>query len=43
MKNNRINRIVNHASKLVRELMKEWFGEPGKEKPDEKGGDTRDH
>jgi hypothetical protein len=43
MKNNRINKIVTHASKLVRELMKEWFGEPVKEKPDDnKGRDTED-
>jgi hypothetical protein len=35
MKNTRINKIVNHASKLVRELMKEWFGEEKKETPDD--------
>jgi len=43
MKNTRINKIVNHASKLVRELMKEWFGEQEKEKADDKGRDTEDH
>jgi hypothetical protein len=42
MKNNRINKIVSHASKLVRELMKEWFGEKEKEKPDDQGRDTGD-
>ena len=31
MKNNRINKIVSHASKLVRELMKQWLGEEEKE------------
>lgn len=37
MKNNRINKIVSHASKLIKELVKEWFGEEEKERPiDEK-------
>jgi hypothetical protein len=39
MKINRINKIVSHASKLVRELMKEWFGEEEKEKPDDEKRD----
>jgi hypothetical protein len=39
MKNNRINKIVIHASKLVRELMKQWFGEEEKEKPDDEKRD----
>jgi hypothetical protein len=39
MKNTRINKIVNHASKLVRELMKERFGESVKEKPNDKKRD----
>jgi hypothetical protein len=43
MKNSRIKKIINHASKLVRELMKEWFGEQKKEKADDKGRDTEDH
>jgi hypothetical protein len=43
MKDSRINKIINHASKLIKELVKEWFGEEEKEKPDDKGGDTRDH
>ena len=43
MKNTRINKIVNHASKLIRALMKEWIDEQEKEKPDDKGGDTRDN
>ena len=43
MKNNRINKIVSHAAKLVRELMKEWFGEQEKENADDKGRDTEDH
>jgi hypothetical protein len=43
MKYNRINKIISHASKLVRELMKEWFGEQEKEKADDKGRDTEDH
>ena len=43
MRNNRINKIISHASKLVRELMKEWFGEQEKEKADDKGRDTEDH
>jgi hypothetical protein len=43
MRNNCINKIISHASKLVRELMKEWFGEEEKEKPDDnKGRDTED-
>ena len=43
MKNNRINKIVNHASKLIRALMKEWIDEQEKEKTDDKGRDTEDH
>ena len=43
MKNNRINKIVSHASKLVRELMKQWFGEEEKEQANDKGRDTGDH
>jgi hypothetical protein len=43
MKNSRIKKIINHASKLIKELVKEWIGEPGKEKPDDKGEDTRIH
>ena len=39
MKNTRINKIVSHASKLIRELMKEWIGENDKEKPNDKGRD----
>ena len=40
MKNSRINKIVSHASKLIRELMKEWFGEHEKEKPDDESRNT---
>ena len=43
MKINRINKIVSHASKLVRELMKEWFGEQEEEQANDKGRDTEDH
>ena len=43
MKNNRINKIVNHASKLVRVLLKVWIGEQEKEKANDKGRDTEDH
>ena len=43
MKINRINKIVSHASKLVRELMKEWFGEEEKEKPDDESRNTGDN
>ena len=39
MKNTRINKIVSHASKIIRALMKEWFGEQEKEKPDDKKRD----
>ena len=39
MKTNRINKIVSHASKLVRELLKEWIGEQEKEKPDDEKRD----
>ena len=42
MKNTRINKIVSHASKLVRKLMKEWFGEEEKEQAYDKGRDTGD-
>ena len=43
MKNIRINKIVTHASKLVRELMKEWFGESEKEeKSHDEKRDLRD-
>ena len=43
MKNIRINKIVTHASKLIRELMKEWIGESEKEdKSHEKKRDPRD-
>jgi len=38
MKNIRINKIVTHASKLIRELMKEWIGESEKEESRDKSG-----
>ena len=40
----RISKIIRHTGKLLKEILTEFFGDPQeKEKPDDKGGDTRDH
>ena len=39
----RIEKIIKHAGKLLKELFTELFGEQEKEKADDKGRDTEDH